>query len=170
MTKPLKEVKHLIKESKKRHHAIQKEYQEKQQALLKIVFLELFNAIPEISHIAWSQYTPHFNDGDECVFRRNDFYFLTSREADLLREEGETIDVRQFCREEIGHYMSSSYTFDKIAGEYDPTTASRICAAAKKWDEVLEEIDDEIWEATFGDHVGVLATREGFEIDEYEHD
>ena len=34
----------------------------------------------------------------------------------------------------------------------------------------LERIDEEIFEAVFGDHCQVTATREGFEVEECEHD
>lgn len=29
---------------------------------------ELFQRIPEIEEFSWTQYTPYFNDGDECIF------------------------------------------------------------------------------------------------------
>lgn len=35
------------------------------------LFEELFNKSKCIESISWSQYTPYFNDGEECVFRPN---------------------------------------------------------------------------------------------------
>lgn len=34
----------------------------------------LFEKYPEVNTINWSQYTPYFNDGDECVFSVNSSY------------------------------------------------------------------------------------------------
>ena len=35
---------------------------------LKPFFLQLFEAHPDAQVVRWYQYTPHFNDGDPCVF------------------------------------------------------------------------------------------------------
>ena len=32
------------------------------------MFKELFDKYPNVSSIGWVQYTPYFNDGDECTF------------------------------------------------------------------------------------------------------
>lgn len=36
---------------------------------------EFFTANPEIGRVRWVQYTPHFNDGDACVFSVHTVYF-----------------------------------------------------------------------------------------------
>lgn len=33
----------------------------------------LFNEHPTLDSFGWTQYTPYFNDGDECVFRVNNW-------------------------------------------------------------------------------------------------
>ena len=37
-------------------------------------FKDLFERFPKLERISWSQYTPYFNDGDECTFRSNHRY------------------------------------------------------------------------------------------------
>jgi hypothetical protein len=37
-------------------------------------FKELFEKYPKLETISWSQYTPYFNDGEECTFRSNHKY------------------------------------------------------------------------------------------------
>ena len=57
---------------------------------------EIFILIPSLKAIAWTQYSPHFNDGDECVFGVNSvaaLSFIPSRTAydyeELLQEMDE---------------------------------------------------------------------------------
>lgn len=44
------------------------------------IFKLAFDNVPALKAIAWNQYTPYFNDGDECVFCVNDPAFI--REID----------------------------------------------------------------------------------------
>jgi hypothetical protein len=44
-------------------------------------FAGLFAAHPDVAGIRWTQYTPHFNDGEPCTFRVN--------EADVLLVGGD---------------------------------------------------------------------------------
>lgn len=46
--------------------AMEKEYVEK-------AFEEFFQLAPEAAKVVWTQYTPLWNDGDECQFSVNDF-------------------------------------------------------------------------------------------------
>ncbi len=56
------------------------EFDEKRKALLGELkndfgpmLKPLFDKYPDVEDISWTQYTPYFNDGDECVFGvRND--------------------------------------------------------------------------------------------------
>lgn len=36
-------------------------------------FAEFFQDAPEVTSVHWTQYTPYFNDGDECKFSINGF-------------------------------------------------------------------------------------------------
>lgn len=61
------------KRLKDQYTSIKEEYmktiKEKGTQLVKLVFAEFFKENPEIFYVGWTQYTPYFNDGDECVFR-----------------------------------------------------------------------------------------------------
>jgi hypothetical protein len=41
-----------------------------------------FKQRPEALAICWRQYTPHFNDGDRCVFCVHDLYWTAKAEPD----------------------------------------------------------------------------------------
>lgn len=57
-------------------------------------FLPLFHAVannPHIKRFGWTQYTPYFNDGEECVFGAGQTYFLTDEDVvdeQTLEDEG----------------------------------------------------------------------------------
>lgn len=64
-------------------------------------FADLFTRYPNLEKISWQQYTPYFNDGEECVFRSYHKY------AEI---EGEGLDYdkpeRKEIEEELKKFMS----------------------------------------------------------------
>lgn len=94
-------------------------------------------AHPEVTGIAWTQYTPYFNDGDPCVFSvgepyfsfqgvnvSEDTYFDYSWMEDEYEERG-VVWCGDYCNSEI---------YDKIVGEakkeFGPWTGSY---ASRTW-------------------------------------
>jgi len=119
-------------------------------AILGGAFKSFFDACPNVDAVRWRQYTPYFNDGDVCTFRLREptFRFVEVPESvqDGLDEYGD-----DFC---------------EVWG--DATSALGISEEA---DQQLNSVfDDDVMLAVFGDHVQVTATREGFFVDEYDHD
>lgn len=110
---------------------------------LKQEFKKTFDAHPELLAIKWRQYTPYFNDGEPCTFRVGEFEMKLA----TTPEDGSESDY-----EEEG--------FESTYGDGPIPEAVR----------TLARIDDEIYEHAFGDHCKVTATRDGFEVEEYEHD
>lgn len=113
---------------------------------LKEEFKKFFEAHPACTALRWRQYTPHFNDGDACTFSVNDITF-------------KLVD----SPEDAGDYSDG---FEDRYGRRE----DEVFKATSEGVRALEKIDDEIFQIAFGDHVKVTATREGFEVDEYEHD
>lgn len=84
---------------------------------------------PEVTGIAWTQYTPYFNDGEPCVFRAGEPYFCF--EGVELSDEEEAYydyswmeeDFEENKRVWCGDYCNSEI-FDRIVGntekEYGP--------------------------------------------------
>ena len=50
---------------------LNKQVREESQRLLNEGFAEIFEKYPKLLSFSWNQYTPYFNDGDECTFRVN---------------------------------------------------------------------------------------------------
>ena len=69
------------------------------------IFSEFFAAFPNIKTIHWTQYTPYFADGDECVFGINQISFSdkdhTELEGTYNTEKGEEEDVTEGSPEYI---------------------------------------------------------------------
>jgi hypothetical protein len=54
--------------AKQRMHAAQEEARAMVRDVFKQGATALFEAHPALESFGWTQYTPYFNDGDECVF------------------------------------------------------------------------------------------------------
>lgn len=46
-------------------------------------FLKLKEAVPAINSVYWTQYTPHWNDGESCDFSVHDYYFTTKLDEEV---------------------------------------------------------------------------------------
>jgi hypothetical protein len=67
----------------------EKALREKGQEIMKSAVEAFFAANPKINGVAWTQYTPYFNDGDECHFGVHGPSFavgeINKKRASLLR-------------------------------------------------------------------------------------
>jgi hypothetical protein len=118
---------------------------------------EFFDANPEIKVIKWQQYTPYFNDGDECVFNVHDVTFSNS-DADNVSAWGELNEERE-----------GEFAFQGTWGMPDEMKAKKDVYDNLNGIICSSEMQD-IMRAMFGDHVTVSCTREGIDVDDCEHD
>jgi hypothetical protein len=114
------------------------------QAALGGAFKELFDKHPKLESVTWTQYTPHFNDGDACVFSVNGFesvlYDGAQREDPCWKSE----EYNKLPDALVGDLKTIQLGIKGI------TDAMRL---------------------TFGDHAEVTAVRGGeFKVDSYDHD
>jgi hypothetical protein len=121
---------------------LQKKMETEGKALLRQEFTKFFDANPSITELRWTQYTPYFNDGGVCSFSVNNFTFKATDETSKYEDEND--------------------------GFIDTWGRSKHTAMVKAFDNDVS--DDDVFEAVFGDGVRVTATRDGFEVEEYEHD
>lgn len=139
---------------------IRKEMQEHGKTALKDAFKVFFDENPTCEAIRWRQYTPYFNDGEACTFSIREAY-VRMRGADEDDDSGDYDD---------GFDNYSSYYAEK--GRYNNLSQEQIEAWKKAGNDADELVgcDKDLFQMTFGDHVKVTATREGFEVEEYDHD
>jgi len=60
-----------LTELKTRLDAARKQVESDARAAFKEAYQEIFERYPAVQSFSWAQYTPYFNDGEECVFRVN---------------------------------------------------------------------------------------------------
>ena len=154
------------------------------EAALKDAFKDFFEANPEVESVYWNQYTPYFNDGDVCYFRVHEFdvslktpdsleSMISEKEAQLESasdteaaqiqlELDRLVDLQNFCEETYG-YGESLYYLEKL----DFPRAKEISKAVSA---LQRELPNDVLESVFGDHASITATRDGFSIEEKDHD
>ena len=120
---------------------------EQANAIVKEAFLEASNEVfkkyPNVESFSWTQYTPYFNDGDECTFSAQTEY------PQLTFTDGTEIDI---------NYGS---------GDADAEVVAKEIAAVETF---LAQFDESDYKEMFGDHVRVVVSRKGVHAEEYSHD
>lgn len=115
---------------------------------------ELFEQHPTLISFSWNQYTPYFNDGETCYFSAwtEDIDLQTADDMDNGFSAYQCTE-----RDENG----------KRVPKKDITPFQKAGLAVL---EVLEVFDGDDYEGMFGDHCEITVTRDGVEVEEYEHD
>lgn len=119
----------------------------------------LCSLIPEGYGVQWSQYTPYFNDGDACVFRRHEMYIVKLGEEGLegLDESNSDIEDREF--------VLMDWELKKFKGRdgLSPDQARDIF-------ELLKSLTDDFLLQACGDHTTVRASSTELLVDDCVHD
>lgn len=165
-------------------NAARQELMKDLQDKLKSSFKKFFELNPEIQSIEWTQYTPYFNDGEECIFSVNEMFFrlVGDDDSDLYDLESK-YTVSSYALDIIsGKYTSAYYSKERALREVAETeelikslnvTPERIKELEqnfKNFKDVLSKLNDDVYEDVFGDHALITATKDGFEVEYYEHD
>jgi hypothetical protein len=128
---------------------------------LKEFFLKFWEENPAIKAVTWNQYAPYFNDGDACVFSVNDPYFTNAEGKDL--EDITSWGEYEGEKENIW----SEYSFTCKYGEViipegvDPVSTESLSSL------LTSKVMEPVMEATFGSDNTVIATREGFQVNDF---
>jgi hypothetical protein len=143
-----------------KQRALQKEFQTTAQSLFKETTKEFFDKNPLVQSISWTQYTPYFNDGDTCEFRVGCATFSNTTDTDNLR-------WGEYDGDEEGVWCYGSDCY----GDDNPIPAEMNQQLCDSFDSMLQSPEMEtVMKAMFDDHVKVCATREGFDVQEFDHD
>lgn len=138
---------------------LKKAHLEKSKAMFTEVSKLVFEKHPVLESFTWHQYTPYFNDGEECVFSVNKDYFKIN-DFDAEENFEDEIVTDYSAKDSSGNYPQIKNA------NYNPA----IAAAKADVQEFLSNIDDAVFRDMFGDHVEITATREGTEVNDYSHD
>lgn len=153
-------------------------------------FMDRLDAVlnlPKVKSVVWDQYTPYFNDGDECLFGIQEPRLIL--ESDEEGDDQDALFGTGYREYYSGYTASELYQakpgvgYDYWTGTYPNRTIirSKVTFIAQDGTD-LEPYFDALsafsktaeWEdvalTNFGDHATVTATTEGFSVDYYEHD
>ena len=152
------------------------------QEVFKASLVKFFDAVPEIKAIFWRQYTPYFNDGDSCEFAVGDVnFYMEDREEDdengynaydPFRKPSKYVyeaaaDTNNKYRDE---YNKQIEVYNERVAKYTPERVDQIQRAMADVKELFRTINDDYFLMMFGDHVEITATKDGFQVDEFDHD
>lgn len=139
-----------------------KEFRQKMKDEGKDFFLglskELFENHPKLLKFGWKQFTPYYNDGDPCVFSSYHTDPSILVDSDAKDEDGK---LESWCDEDEWLYNEAWFP------QEDQSDGAKIYRDVEK---TLSQFDDDDMENFFGDHVQVVVSRDGVEVEDYEHD
>lgn len=175
--------------------ALQEEASKTSQEVFKQSLAKFFTAVPEITAITWTQYTPYFNDGEACEFGVGEPNFYSKYDTETKSDDDEDEDEEfefdphdymnnPFAAPSDYVYKSAADTSNKYResyqadiDKYNALTAEvgeerivQVNRAIEDVKKLFTEIDDDYFRMMFDDHVFVVATKSGFEVHEYSHD
>ncbi len=133
-----------------------KELMRKTKVLFDVALVELFAKYPALESFSWTQYTPYFNDGDSCEFSANVDY---PKVNDVYTDDMKDIHKENTTWTNNGRVNTPN-------PDYNPAKAEMVNEVI----EILSTVDESFLEEIYGDHVEVIVSRNGTEIERYEHD
>ena len=164
------EVKQKLEEIKSLREKYLQSLSDSFESVLLSMTKELFELDHKVKGISWTQYTPHFNDGDPCTFSVNEVELCLSWED---AKENERV-LYGACEVEVENdelavantssYALKSYGTEEQKPRFEPLL------------ELLDEIQgvlvmyESLLETTYGDGVRVIVTPTGVHTNEYRHD
>lgn len=183
---------------KKKIADARKQMEETAKALFNEMADDLFKENSALQSFSWTQYTPFFNDGDECVFRCNGSYPTVAMimDGDLLSYDsnrgdftvnGHEVEGVDELTRKFKDMRIDSFTKNGKVYAYDAKTNNVTIdgVKVKTYDErrglfeglekvvgkFLDAFEDEDMKTMFGDHTQVTVNRDGtIEKEEYQHD
>lgn len=136
----------------------QQEFRDTAKELFREQSEALFEKHPRLEAFAWHQYTPYFNDGDECVFRVSTDY-PKIKLTDPTEEEKEAWESGEVWVYSARRALSEG----KEISELDRISIDVV--------DFLEGFEESLMKDMFEDHVEVTVKRDGtVETDSYDHD
>lgn len=182
-----------IAEQNAKIEALRKAHMKELQGDFNQIIKLFFDECPKVQAVVWSQYTPYFNDGDECVFSVNEPCFITKNfDRDDLENPYEYEDSDQYGTLSVPSYVGdwqaminrsrsdmSKPNASDWAKEYYPKHIAELeqmqrefpgyDVKIKAFAKLLEDNEDMLREV-YGDHVAVYLTHDEVIVDEYDHD
>lgn len=156
--------------------------QEKMSQQIKAKAKEIFNGFygsvfeehPKLVAFSWTQYTPYFMDGDECIF--------SARTDDPSIQFGDEDEPKDFYFSDTERVADGTETVKSWNGRMETRTKYKSVprihteeeleknAAYKTVRDFLTNFSEDDLKAMFGDHQQITVTAQGVEAEGYDHD
>lgn len=171
----INDIKEVVKETEDNFLTIKdemKKLRDEARVKVKSFFLKgmnkIFEMYPEVKTVSWRQYTPYFNDGEECTFSAHvsDFY-VNGRD-----NYGDTMygyDEDDFEGENV--LKKEEMEYDWVNGKkVYKNPGSKSIKIYEAIDSFLNQLDDDDYKTMFGDHAIVIVKKDEVVVEEYDHD
>lgn len=119
---------------------------------------DIFQNIPQLKAISWIQFTPYFNDGDECVFNIREVIFYNFIPDSYLRYAEEFED-----EEYPENYWAAG---DYELGKNRTTLSAEEIKFLQQFETTLNQ-NREFIKEIFDDHSQIIWTSEGITVKDY---
>lgn len=154
-----------LKEKKKEIAKLKAEAQQMASDAFDSFCKEIFEKHPKVESFGWSQYTPYFNDGDTCTFSAN---------IDYISINGEYVDDSKWVNEttvvDWGTWNRDLRIYEGRVEVPNLDYDAELSKGADDITEFLRNFDNDFYITRFGDHAEITVTKDGVDVDEYEHD
>lgn len=138
----------------------------KGQKMLADEFKTFLKENPTVEAVRWTQYTPHFNDGEPCEFGVSDFNIKFKESTAIVGYDG-SITMSADEDDCIGRGFVEGYSL--CNGKQTDPAVKAVGKNLEKLGKATSGIED-VFADAFGDGVQVTCTADGFDIDDYSHD
>ena len=150
-----------LKQLKEKMATLRREYVETAKSEFTELSKELFESYPDLKSFGWVQYTPYFNDGEECTFSAHtDQLSINGYGGYNESEDGEGINLLEAAE-------SRTWVDSKFVAKPVDDKAKEVVDAVETF---LKSFDDDFLKEMFGNHVSVTVTASGTSTDDYEHE
>jgi hypothetical protein len=129
-------------------------------------FLAALDAVldyPGVLEYKWEQYTPYWNDGEECTFSANGEWGGGAK-LEFGDKDGGDREDGYYSTDYLGYSSWRSTSADPING-VDVTELAKLLDTIES--ELGSGHHDVFLKDSFGDHATVYATKDGFRIEYY---
>lgn len=154
--------------------------------VFKSAFAEFFDKWPQVHSVWWTQYTPHFNDGEPCEFGVHEFNFSTNPDNEDYPSYDTDLENGVYCGDDFPRKENLKF-YKEMCEKYANSGAQHPYAKSYKENvdfieneenaflyEILDDlkmfrnVPEEVFES-LGEGL-VIVTRNGIEVQEYDHD
>ena len=178
-----KKLKNKIEKTQNEIEKLRTQLNKDGEKLFQVSCKEIFNK-HDFKSFAWTQYTPHRNDGDECTFHAHtDSIYIDGEEdeEDYYNLENFIKDLKQKDKsiKKLEEELKSSKQDWEINSKKErikQLNSANLEDVEKRYEflkdviDLLETIDSDTFQEMFGDHAKVVVSKNNVEVESYEHD